>query len=637
MIRTKMKYHSGPLQGFLCIGLLLSCFSVQAAFFDDVDTAIPTENPDGSALVLRNSITSPDGRFTYLAGSKGIFIFSRDTDTGGLIQTGVHSGASYPGGDSSVTVRPEHLLISPDGEFLYMAGLFGRSSIAEESDAPIQRQYTAVKFNRDSETGSLTYNSHVDETQNISLNSHLALSNDGRSLIYARLIGRPGIPSVYLVNTLTMETQFILKDEPDEPFLPKVNSYRIALSPDENSIYLAGLDVNQNRDPLPAFAVIDFDRDANRLSVRQTLVEDYYDGLDSTVDVSSSGALHDVVSIIPSDDGKYVYTFGAIRTATPRNRGSLEAISVWRVEADGTLSLVRTMDKQELVHDVIGGEDEFTFSTDIELSADGNHFLYAGEDTVFQDEIELTVFARDSETGLLTYIDDNAGVINLDGVEDISIIEDGRYINLTQFGNDDRNVVVIDTAVDRTVTLNILESIDTQSTSSGSLTVIGASLQAIVSNNGPTDDYEVDVLIEKSDNMTLSTEDANCTELNNGNILCSSQNLLVGNQASFDIMATSSQSSTLNEVTATASSNKFDLDSSNDADSVDLSAGSTNDSGSETNTDATGSSNTTTTSGGGCSILGPRVKYDFSFLILLLVSTGIFYARAKSARKISSL
>ena len=648
MIRAIKSYRFKLTQVLISLALLLGCITANAAFFDDVDEEIPSGNPDGGALLLRNSITSPDGRFTYLAASESISIFSRDTNTGNLTETGVLNGASYPGGTATVDVSPENIAISTDGNFLYMAGIFGYSG-STEGDAPIQRQETVVKFDRDSETGMLSFNDHVDLGVRFRKSlSDIALTRDGRSLIFAGATGQLESTEVYLVNTLNMESQFVLlDDQSDISVLPgSSNLLKIALSADELSIYLGGPVTNRNKEAVPALTVLDFDRDANRLSVKQTLIEDYYEGLDTDVDISSDNVLNSMASINATDDGRFVYTVASIRTAVVNNSSSKEAIGLWRVEADGTLSLVRSMDKQELINDVIGGDRQFSSVTDLELSPNGNHFLYAAEDQFFTGEASLTVFARNSETGLLTYIDDSVGVVDLDGVEDVDLSPDGRFANLTQFGNVNRTIVAVDTAVDKTVTLNIIESIDAQSDLSGSLPIAGASVQAIVSNNGPTDDYAVDVLIGKSDNLTLTTEDANCSVLADGNITCRAQNLLVGSQASFDVVASSSQGSNVNEVTATASSNKVDLDSSNDTDTIDIIAGpvSNDGSGTDAGTDTgintgtdndtgsdTGTLNTATTSSGssGCSVGGPRTNHDFSFLLLFLVSAGIFLRRTK--------
>ena len=647
MIRATKSYQFKLQRVLTGLALLLSCITVNAAFFDDVDEEIPSGNPDGDALLLRNSISSPDGRFTYLAASEGISIFSRDISTGDLNETSVLNGASYPGGFDNVIVSPEHFAVSPDGNFLYMIGTFGYESSASEGDAPIQSQNTVVKFDRDSETGMLSYNDHVDLGLLFFKSfSNIVLSRDGRSLIFAAANGQQGSTEVYLINTLTMESQFVLEDDQaDASVLPGSSSFlRVALSADEQSVYLGGPVTNRSREPVPALSVLDFDRNTNRLSVKQTLVEDYYEGLDTDVDVSSDNVLHGITSINATDDGRFVYTAASIRTAVVNNSSAKEAIGLWRVEADGALSLVRSMDKQELVNDVIGGNRQFSDATDLEFSPNGNHFLYIAEDQFFTGESSLTVFARNSETGLLTYIDDNVGVVDLDGVEDVSLTADGRFANLTQFGNVNRTIVVVDTAVDRTVTLNIIESVDAQTDLSVSLPIAGASLQAIVSNNGPTDDYEVEVLISKSDNLTLTTEDTDCSVLADGNITCRAQNLLVGSQAIFDVAATSSQGSDVNEVTVTASSNKVDLDSSNDTDTVDIIAGPASDDGTDTDTDTgtdtgtntgagtdTGTQDIATTSSGsgGCSVGGPRTNYDFSFLILMLVSFGIYFRRTR--------
>jgi len=158
--------------------LLMTAFSADAAFFDDASSIAAANTPDVTTTVLKRSATSPDGRFTYVSGLGEIFIFSRDAATGSLTQTEIFSAASYPGGKAGANIAPDDLIISPDGNHLYMAGPFGWQS--QEGGAPIPWQTTVVKFDRDSESGALTYNNFLDMGQQF---AHCSCSGIGSIIL----------------------------------------------------------------------------------------------------------------------------------------------------------------------------------------------------------------------------------------------------------------------------------------------------------------------------------------------------------------------------------------------------------------------------------------------------------------------
>jgi len=598
----------------MCLALLSTAIA-NAAFFEAVGDVVPA-SADESALILKKSITTPDGRFTYTMSLDEIYIFSREVSTGLLSEVGVLNAASYPGGVEGVRVSPKDIEVSPDGNFLYMAGIFGW--VGSEGDAPIQRQYTVVKFDRNADTGSLTFNDFTDMNRLDSASiSSMKLNSDGSLLYVARASGLEGTTGVHMITTTNMESQFILIESGNgESTLPASTELKLELSPDEQTLYLGGPINRQRKDLVPAMAVIDVSPSTNRLSVRQTLAEDYFGGLDTTIDLTSSKALYQIDSINASDDGRFVYTLGKIRTSEDLNSTSTDLIGVWNIENDGTLTLNRSLNKQEIVFDSTDGTGAFSFPTDLALTPNGNHFAYLTEDQSFPGEAYVTVFSRDSETGLLTYIDDDIGNLELDNVEDVDVSLDGRYVNITQGAGRER-VSVVDTAVDTAVLLNNIDNPGVSSETSEPLNPLISTLEAIVFNNGPTDDYDVRVLFEASAGLTLTTTDADCETISDGSIMCSIQQLLVGTQSNFRIEATSSAGSTENIVTATASSNKIDIEASNDSATV-----ATN--GSSLPVESESSDNG---GGGGCSIAGGRAAFDLSFVILLVISVLALFRR----------
>ena len=619
---------------------MLCCSSMaNAAFFEGVDSNIVQEEEiDGTRVVLKGSITTPDGLFTYVNALDGILIFSRDPSTGNLTRVGVFSGDSFPAGSDIVDVSAKSLAVSPDSTSLYMSGIFGFHGAGVEGDAPIQRQTTVVKFDIDSTTGLLTFNDHTDMGRlNFDSISDIVLSSDGSRLVVARATGNPGTTDVLLVNTANMQSLFTLIDDEDASVLPAATNLRIALSPDDQTVYLGNPTQNRRMESIPALAVIGIDQTTNRLNVRQTLTEDFFEGLDTSIDISADNALSDITSILPTDDGQFVYTMGDIRTAVELNSGNFGALGVWSVEADGTLSLVRSLSKQEIVFDIVGGDGTFAFDPTLALSPNGDHFLYVSEDQLRDGASRLTVFARDSETGLLSYIDDDQGV----GTVDVKATSGGRYFNITQ--DLPPTITVIDTAVDRTVSFVNNGTTQTQPNGPDGASAIEASLQAFVSNNGPTDDYAVELLIEKPANVELITSEDNCEILANGNIACSALNVVVGDQASFNLVATTADIEVMNTITATARSNKIDIDAANDVDSVvialsaapeqEADAPVVDDGVEEADTPVIDDGNVAPVAssggGGGCSVGGPRTSHDVAFWVLFIASAGLFLRRKK--------
>jgi len=626
VIRTRIKTNVSLTLLGLCLSI--PTITANAAFFDDVNEVVAANTPDVGSTILKRSVTSPDGRFTYVSGLNEIFIFSRDAATGSLTQTDIINPSSFPGDAGSVSFSPEDMLISPDGSFLYMSGFFG--GIQPTGDTQIPVQSSVIKFNRDSESGTLSFDSFLDLSAQTSKSIlEIALSDDGQRLLVARANGLEGESEVYLVNTANMESQFLLGDNQNtNSVLPTSTVLHMALSPDNQTLYLAGPQSSQRKEPFVGLAVIDVDRDNNRLSVRQSLNVEYYVPSDTRVDLSTLRVLAGIESIIASDDGAYVYTLGEIGVNTELNSAAIEAIGVWQVEVDGSLSLVRSLDKQELVYDVVGGTGEFSFASQLKLSPNGNNFLYVVEDQFFDGEADLTVFDRDPKTGSLTFIDDNIGTTELDGALNASFSPDARFINVIQ-GGSSATVTVMDTAVDRNVVIS--------SANSQILPGATASLSAIVSNSGPTDDYAVQLLIEKPNDMTLATDEPDCSVLADGNVSCIRTLLVVGDQASFAITAQASQAISSNTVNATASSDKLDIDASNDTDSTIIEITNTPSENTGANAEGNGSqpsndesansSSAGGSSGGGGCTVSSRTHHDL--LVLLLISAGVLWRRKR--------
>ncbi len=312
---------------------------------------------------------SPDGEFLYVAGRNdhSIALFQRNTATGELtwmmrvrnLRNGV-VGLEYP----------SDLAIDPAGEYLY-AACYGDNAL--------------LVFKRDAASGELTFVERKKKGQDdngITINGMkgprgVVVSADGRGV----LVSGYSDNSIAVFNRVdaTEELHFVgyFKDG-----LDGVNGLRQAIgldvSLDGRHVYVAGTGDN---------AVALFERSLSDGVLTYSTM--YKDG------VGGVNGLSKAIDVAVSPDGKHVYVAG----------NADDAVALFdRNSADGTLSFVESYDNGN------GGIDGLDGITGVAVSPDGAQ-VWAGA----RDSDALVLFKRDRDSGKLTFVE-----VCRDGVDGIN-------------------------------------------------------------------------------------------------------------------------------------------------------------------------------------------------------------------------
>ncbi len=308
---------------------------ISAANSDD-GIAVFSRNPDDGTLRFvqfvdgiaelndPNAITiSPDGRHVYVtcdnAGSDGIIIFSRDQGTGELAQVGfiVDGGTDAAGNTVDNIGGTVKVVVSADNEFVYVASRYDDAITVFERDRNtgnltwVQELVDAVNLNGASQltlspngdflyvglfegiavysinatTGQLTHLEDVD-ADSLSEMREMAITPDGKYLYAASNID--GKLNIFSRNTTTGELTF----------LSATNTYGtpsgLTISPDGSKLYMAAIFADQ-------LHVFDIQSDGS-LVINQTLEQDVADDLAQTV-----AGLDGAVTLLLDPDGHDVY------------------------------------------------------------------------------------------------------------------------------------------------------------------------------------------------------------------------------------------------------------------------------------------------------------------------------------------
>lgn len=348
----------------------------QEAHLDDLNGVDGIDAAYGIAV-------SPDSADVYVSGSldKAVAHFSRNTTTGNLtfVQAYIDTsqGGTIPGLDGA-----RRMAISPDGVHLYVT--------ATNSDA-------IVVFSRNAGTGALSHvQTLVDGAGGVdALDGAIAaqVSSDG-NFVYVVAEAEDAI-SVFTRNTGTgMLTQLQAISDTTAGIDGLNGANALVLSPNNDFIYATG----SSDDGLSVFS-----RDA--VTGMITFVEVH---LDNTFGVDGLNSPNDVAI---SPNGLHVYTASSID----------DAVAVFsRDNSTGTLTY-----QTAYFDDSQGGSvPSLNSARSVVVSLDGQYVIAigSGDDAV-------TVFARNSTTGLLNYIEQH-----LDGVAGVEGINGGRYLALSTDG-----------------------------------------------------------------------------------------------------------------------------------------------------------------------------------------------------------
>ncbi|MBP7335501.1 beta-propeller fold lactonase family protein [Niveispirillum sp.] len=310
------------------------------------------ENGVSNLNKAENIVISPDGKFAYVTGAEidGIFVFTRNTDTGALtfaqqIKNGENNFSNLTG--------PGALVMAPDGTSLYAS--------ASDSD-------TLYMFTRNPFTGTLVYMGvHANGVNGVSgldgpLN--LTVAPDGKSL-YA--IGHDSNTIVTFIRYPDGYVQYLgtLQDGVDG--VDGLDGARfVTVSPDNTSVY-----VTSTGDDAIAF----FSRDASTGAL--TYVGSLKDG------VGGVDGLDQASAVTVSPDGKSVYVASV----------DDDAVSIFsRDAATGALTY------GGLVRDGDSGVSGLADPNAITVAPDGTavYVTSRGGSALF-------IFDRDATTGALTF------------------------------------------------------------------------------------------------------------------------------------------------------------------------------------------------------------------------------------------
>lgn len=178
-------------------------------------------------------------------------------------------------------------------------------------------------------------------------------------------------------------------------------------------------------------AIVVFDRNSSTGAL--TFSESHEEGVDGVT------GLRYASTIAMSPDGKHVYVTGA----SPDGFTERWAVAVFsRDIASGQLTFV------EAVRDGIDGV-QIGWQPRASMSPDGDHLYVASIHENLSSDGSISLFSRDSSTGMLSfvdvYVDGSSGISGIDTASSIRVSADGKNVyvtGLTEFASGDGTVVV---------------------------------------------------------------------------------------------------------------------------------------------------------------------------------------------------
>ncbi len=286
--------------------------------------------------------------------------------------------------------RPSVVVVSPDGRHVYATGA-GAESV--------------VVFSREPETGRLTFlETHVNGVEGvfgIDTPKGLAISPDGKH-VYATG-GDDLAMAIFSRNPDTGALTFVEAVDVFGNIEGVDNTYGVAVSPDNLSVYVTGQDDSKYAEN-DAIAVYSRNADTGQLS----LVEIVQNGVNGVAGLTA------LTGITVSPDNKSVY-----------------AVNIWytmvvfsRDPGTGALTFAQVLDKgaDGLNNDLLGVHI-------VVVSPDNLHVYVAA-----RRNDSVTVFGRNPDTGTLTFVErlqsriGDSPVTNLVGAHGLAISPDGQHI-----------------------------------------------------------------------------------------------------------------------------------------------------------------------------------------------------------------
>ncbi len=367
---------------------------------------------DGTALVSSGTIV-----YTPDAGFSGVELFHYALeDSVGCRATGAIVAATPDLNEANVNIeyvghykdrvngvrgtrRAQSAAISPDGNFVYVAG---------------RNDHSIAIFQRNSVTGELTYKGRSRQghkrVTGLKYVSDLIVSPDGTRL-YAAGYGQNALV-IFERNEADGALTFLeakRRGQADGALTIKgmKRPRAAAISPDGRTIVVSGFADHS----LAVFRYSPTDGATNFL-------EFHKDGLDGV------DGLRQALGLAFSLDGRHVYVAGS----------GDDAIAVFAHDlSSGELTFV------ERIRDNSGGVEGLDAVSDVAVSPDGQHVYAAGVN-----DDAIAVFARSASTGTLSFVEAlknaSSGISGLKGVRGVAVSPDGAHVWAS--GSIDNSLVV---------------------------------------------------------------------------------------------------------------------------------------------------------------------------------------------------
>jgi len=367
---------------------------------------------------------------------EGFGVTVRENLGGDLVLEELLANNGDDGSANTITdqLSPDQIIVSPDGTWVYVA--------ASDSSS-------LVVYHRDVVTGDLTFSESLVDGNNDFLGntisglagaSNVIVSADGRSVYVASEIDRT---VAYFVrhpgdNRLTFISSTIL-DSSGNVFNIDLPS-AMAFTPDGSVLM-----VSSESGDLIAFLEV---ADSGDLTAVGTFVDGGFDSGSNTID-----GLDGASSLAISPDGRHLYVTGAIDNS----------IAVFSKPEPGDDSGQPTLPLfvQSLTNGDMGGTvSGLAGASSVQVSPDGQHVYVTGETSN-----SVAVFSRDSMTGQLTFVESlqDGGVDqmshlveNLLAPVSVSVSPDGTTVYVAASGSDAITVFARDSS---TGVLTFLESL----------------------------------------------------------------------------------------------------------------------------------------------------------------------------------
>ncbi len=601
---TYLKNHLPAKFGGITVLLVLFfsslCFSASAVangFFDKFEEEL-LASEDGEAI--RQIRLSKDERFIYTLQRDAVNTFgiwSLDSDTGDASLLVTVSASDLISNVEDIAWVPVDFAVTPDDQHLLILGAFGSTT-----DQSLGFENSLVKLNRDTTTGTLSYDQRLEYGPDSLLS--ILLSPDGQ---FAYQLS-PSLIRVTDVNSMSLVQEFEGNDD-DNTTLPFGLDGAINAS---GTLLAIGGSPTTNVEQ-PALTIFSVDAGTGTITPIHLLYS-----TDVVNDAVATQTEFDRFGNMVFSDNDMLYTLS--------NAG--RRLSHWMVDQQ-SLQLISSIDKPGIEEQGLPfvGATHFNGSVPLLISED-QRFLYIGAGT---DGVSIVIaLERNIQSGEFSLSGYKSDEFLRSRLLFLATTSNGRYLFtfFNGFTNGDGfqagGIVSLDTAADLAITAN----------DSGN-----SEVTAFVTNNGPT--LAVGTTVQLQAGTSVTTSQSGCTGSGSSTLLCELGDIAAGSSESVEFNIASSMTEAIT-VTLVAESFKFDANAENNTDTATVTQDGTiisdNDNADNTgdenelggpadNGDISSTSTDTDNSGsGGCTIVAGSPA-DPLLLLLMLSSTFALWRR----------